>query len=87
MLEIEVCEVRGICPVYEVGDRVVIDGLELFLTGQMLYVFTLYQPSYTMQWLWTKVLTRLSWGFQKIKAVPICSVCRDISFKVIFKEK
>jgi len=25
MLEIEVCEVRGCCPVYKVGDKMVID--------------------------------------------------------------
>ena len=25
MLEIEVCEVRGKCPVYEVGDKIVVD--------------------------------------------------------------
>ena len=31
MLEIEVCEVRGICPVYEVGDRMVIDGAKIVL--------------------------------------------------------
>jgi len=26
MLEIEVCEVRGKCPVYKVGDKIVVDG-------------------------------------------------------------
>jgi len=26
MLEIEVCEIRGKCPVYKVGDKMVIDG-------------------------------------------------------------
>jgi len=31
MLEIMVCEIRGKCPVYEVGDRVVIDGPRIVL--------------------------------------------------------
>lgn len=26
MLEIKVCQIRGICPVYKVGDRMVISG-------------------------------------------------------------
>ena len=26
MLNIRVCEIRGICPVYKVGDRMIIDG-------------------------------------------------------------
>jgi len=30
-LEIEVCEVRGRCPVYCVGDRIVVDGGEIVL--------------------------------------------------------
>ena len=29
MLEIEVCEIRGKCPVYKVGDRIVIDDPEI----------------------------------------------------------
>ena len=31
MLEIEVCEVKGYCPVYEVGDKIVIDGPKIVL--------------------------------------------------------
>jgi uncharacterized repeat protein (TIGR04076 family) len=31
MLEIEVCEVRGYCPVHKVGDRIVIDDPEIVL--------------------------------------------------------
>lgn len=31
MLEIEVCEVRGICPVYKVGDKMVVDGAKIRL--------------------------------------------------------
>jgi uncharacterized repeat protein (TIGR04076 family) len=31
MLEIEVCEVRGKCPVYKVGDRIVIDDPKIVL--------------------------------------------------------
>jgi uncharacterized repeat protein (TIGR04076 family) len=31
MLEIEVCEIRGKCPVYKVGDRIVIDDPEIVL--------------------------------------------------------
>ena len=31
MLEIRVCEIRGTCPVYKVGDRVVIDGPRILL--------------------------------------------------------
>ena len=31
MLEIEVYEVRGFCPVYKVGDKMVIDGPNLLL--------------------------------------------------------
>ena len=31
MLEIEVCEVRGHCPVYKVGDRIVINDPEIVL--------------------------------------------------------
>ena len=31
MLEIEVCEIRGICPVHKVGDKMVIDGPKIVL--------------------------------------------------------
>jgi uncharacterized repeat protein (TIGR04076 family) len=31
MLEIEVCEVRGNCPVYRVGDKIVVDDPEIVL--------------------------------------------------------
>ena len=31
MLEIEVIEVRGKCPVYKIGDRIVIDGPQVIL--------------------------------------------------------
>ena len=31
MLEIKVCEIRGKCPVYKVGDRMVIDDPEIVL--------------------------------------------------------
>ncbi len=31
MLEIEVCEIRGICPVYKVGDGMIIDGPRILL--------------------------------------------------------
>ncbi len=31
MLDIRVCEIRGICPVYKVGDRMVIDGAKILL--------------------------------------------------------
>ena len=31
MLEIEVCEIRGKCPVHKVGDKVVIDGPKIAL--------------------------------------------------------
>jgi uncharacterized repeat protein (TIGR04076 family) len=31
MLEIEVCEVRGCCPVYKVGDKIVVDDPEIVL--------------------------------------------------------
>lgn len=31
MLEIKVCEIRGKCPVYKVGDRVTIDGPSILL--------------------------------------------------------
>ena len=31
MLEIEVGEIRGICPVYKVGDRMIIDGATILL--------------------------------------------------------
>lgn len=31
MLEIEVCEIRGICPVYEVGDKIVLAGAKILL--------------------------------------------------------
>ena len=31
MLEIKVCEIRGKCPVYRVGDRMVIDGANILL--------------------------------------------------------
>ena len=31
MLEIEVCEIRGRCPVYKVGDRIVIDEPKIVL--------------------------------------------------------
>jgi len=28
LLEIEVCEIRGRCPVYSVGDRIVVDDVQ-----------------------------------------------------------
>jgi len=31
VLEIEVCEVKGSCPVHKVGDRIVIDGARILL--------------------------------------------------------
>lgn len=31
MLEIEVCEIRGKCPVHKVGDKIVIDGPRIVL--------------------------------------------------------
>lgn len=31
MLEIEVCEVKGYCPVHKVGDKIVIDGPKIVL--------------------------------------------------------
>ena len=31
MLKIEVCEIRGKCPVHEVGDKMVIDGPRIVL--------------------------------------------------------
>lgn len=31
MLKIEVCEIRGKCPVYKVGDKIVIDGPRIVL--------------------------------------------------------
>ena len=31
MLEIEVCEVKGCCPVHKVGDKIVIDGPRIVL--------------------------------------------------------
>ena len=31
MLEIKVCEIRGKCPVYKVGDRIVIDDPKILL--------------------------------------------------------
>ena len=31
MLEIQVCEVRGTCPVHKVGDKILIDGPKILL--------------------------------------------------------
>jgi uncharacterized repeat protein (TIGR04076 family) len=31
MLEIEVCEIKGRCPVYRVGDKMVVDGPKIVL--------------------------------------------------------
>ena len=31
MYEIKVCQVRGVCPVYKVGDRMVIDGPKMLI--------------------------------------------------------
>jgi len=31
LLEIEVCEIRGYCPVYKVGDKAVVDGPKIVL--------------------------------------------------------
>ena len=31
MLQIEVCEIRGKCPVYELGDKMIIDGPKIVL--------------------------------------------------------
>ena len=37
MLEIEVCEIRGYCPVHKVGDKIVIDDPEIIL-GKTAYL-------------------------------------------------
>ena len=31
MLEIEVCEIRGTCPVHKVGDKIMVDGPKVLL--------------------------------------------------------
>jgi uncharacterized repeat protein (TIGR04076 family) len=31
VLEIKVCQIRGVCPVYKVGNRMVIDGARILL--------------------------------------------------------
>ena len=31
MLDIEVCQIKGTCPVYKVGDRMIIDGAKILL--------------------------------------------------------
>ena len=31
MLEIKVCEIKGKCPVYKVGDKMVVDDLKILL--------------------------------------------------------
>lgn len=31
MLEVKVCHIRGVCPVYTVGDRMVIDGPKILI--------------------------------------------------------
>ena len=31
MIDIRVCEIRGICPVYKVGERMIIDGPRILL--------------------------------------------------------
>jgi len=31
LLEIEVCEVKGYCPVRKVGDRIVVEGVKVLL--------------------------------------------------------
>jgi uncharacterized repeat protein (TIGR04076 family) len=31
LIQIEVCEIEGICPVHKVGDRIVIDGARMVL--------------------------------------------------------
>lgn len=31
MLEIEVCEIRGVCPVHKVGDKIVVDDPKIVL--------------------------------------------------------
>ena len=31
LLEIEVCEVKGFCPVHKIGDRIVIKGAQILL--------------------------------------------------------
>jgi len=31
MLEVKVCQIRGVCPVYKVGDRMVIDGPKILI--------------------------------------------------------
>ncbi|MCW3131040.1 MAG: hypothetical protein N2V75_13230 [Methanophagales archaeon] len=40
MLIIEVSEIRGKCPVYKVGDKIVIDGPEIVLERRMLFAYT-----------------------------------------------
>jgi len=31
LIHIEVCEIKGVCPVHKVGDRIVINGAEIIL--------------------------------------------------------
>jgi len=31
MLEIRVCQIRGVCPVYKIGDQIVIEGPRILL--------------------------------------------------------
>ena len=40
MLEIVVHEIRGYCPVYKVGDRIVIDDIELKSGTLVVYHFS-----------------------------------------------
>ena len=58
MLDIKVCEIRGKCPVYMVGDRMTLAGPEILLDKtDAVYIHAL--QHYSIMWLpWTKVPTR-----------------------------
>lgn len=54
MLRIRVCEIRGKCPIYKVGDEIVIDAGKIPLDEQTPYVSMLCQPCSIMQSPWTR---------------------------------
>jgi uncharacterized repeat protein (TIGR04076 family) len=49
MLEIEVVEVRGKCPVHKVGDKIVIEGSNIVLNKTDALVYMRFQLYYIMR--------------------------------------
>ncbi len=75
MLDIRVCQIRGICPVYEVGDRLIIDGPRILLDKtDAICVHALSTLLHYIVALEEGADPVKLWDYQRIKGLPTCSV-------------